>query len=607
VAASAELTDDLRRGRRVVEGLAPEVAIIRDWTPAPDGSRRWQLTLELHPTGLGSVHPVAASTRWVLLADATYPRGAIQVFPAKEGGITVTFPHQLANGYGDPDMPWRSGLICLVDTINGHANAMATLDPADAVSRLAWWVWRALEWLRAASRGELLKPGEPFELPVFGQQSSTKPILAFREGPAQLATWQSAPRSGLADLVPVSDGRYALAVRSFRSLAVRDVARPEWAGVLRDAKDGRKGGWVRFDALPVIAPWQAPTTWGELVELARAEGWDMVAELRGVTAALRDGRSHLLLVGFPVPRLFDGADDTQYWMAVKLPVLTATKAAKTPMPGFRTQNAGWYADRKLGVLHDDARLDWVRTENWHPDELGNRGRYDGGLRSANVALIGAGALGSMLASHLVRAGVARLDIIDPGILEAGNVVRHILTLNELGQSKAMAVAERLAEASPNVTVTGHLDMFAPDLEATGNALRAADVIIDATADDAVLSAMGAYDWAGDKRFVSIALSYAAEHLYAYFVDGRTFPADECEAALRPWIDRLTKGPEELPWEGIGCWHSVFPARADDIGLLAATASRLIDDRLRTSVSAPELAVFERTKDGIARAPALQSP
>src|SRR5699024_6901535 len=106
---------------------------------------------------------------------------------------------------------------------------------------------------------------------------------------------------------------------------------------------------------------------------------------------------------------------------------------------------------------------------------------------------------------------------------------------------------------------------------------------------------------------SISLSYAAEYLYAYFADGRTFPADDCEAALRPWIDATAKRPDELPWEGIGCWHSVFPARADDIALLAATASRLIDDRLRTSVGAPELAVFQRTSEGIARAAAPESP
>lgn len=606
MAASAELTEDLRRGRRALEELAPEVSIIRDWSPASDGSRRWQLILDLTPKDLGSVDRVPQVTRWVVLADASYPRGTIQVFPAKEGGISSTFPHQLANDEGDPEKPWRSGLICLVDTVSGHANAMATADPSDPRTRLAWWAWRALEWLRAASRGELLKAGEPFELPVFGQQSSTRPILAFREGPAQLATWTRAPRSGLVDLAPVSDGRYALAARSFRSLAAREIARPEWAVQLQEAKEGRKGAWVRFDRLPVVSPWQAPTTWGELIELAGNEGWDLIAELRGLTAALRDGRSHLLLVGFPIPRLVDGPDDTHYWVAAKLPPLTGTKAAKTPMPGFRTQNAGWYADRKLGVLHDDVRLDWVRTENWHPDELGNRGRYEGGLLGARVALIGAGALGSMLAAHLVRAGVESLDIIDPGMLEAGNLVRHILTLNELGRPKAIAVAEHLANASPNVTVTGHFDMFMPEDDATSEALEAAQIIIDATADDAVLGAMSAYEWRGDKRFVSISLSYAAQHLYAYFADGPSFPGEDCEAALRPWIDRSAKRPDELPWEGIGCWHSVFPARADDIGLLAATASRLIDDHLRTTGRPSELVVFQRTTDGIVRAAAPES-
>lgn len=35
----------------------------------------------------------------------------------------------------------------------------------------------------------------------------------------------------------------------------------------------------------------------------------------------------------------------------------------------------------------------------------------------------------------------------------------------------------------------------------------------------------------------------------------------------------------MPWEGIGCWHPVFPARADDIALNAALAVKFIESFL----------------------------
>jgi molybdopterin/thiamine biosynthesis adenylyltransferase len=79
------------------------------------------------------------------------------------------------------------------------------------------------------------------------------------------------------------------------------------------------------------------------------------------------------------------------------------------------------------------------------------------LADRHVLLVGAGALGSQIAAMLARAGVGALDIIDPDMLEAGNVVRHELTLREAGFPKAEALGAHVAALNPHLkTRVSHL-------------------------------------------------------------------------------------------------------------------------------------------------------
>ena len=131
-----------------------------------------------------------------------------------------------------------------------------------------------------------------------------------------------------------------------------------------------------------------------------------------------------------------------------------TSALRRRIPGFRTKTAAWLTDRQTGALAADAPLLWVRSENWYPDELAARGRFEGGLADRAVVLLGAGAFGSVLGDLLVRGGVHDLAVFDAGRLEAGNLARHDLTLLELRSNKAEALAAHLNTVSPSARVVG---------------------------------------------------------------------------------------------------------------------------------------------------------
>lgn len=599
MAVSAEPPGQLDDARRALDDLGREVDDIGRWERTPD-DRAWCLGLALSPNDLDATGPIPAKTWWFITVADDYPAGKIKIWPAKTGGITETFPHQNPNAPGKEDEPWRSGWICVADSVRGHKLAVADVEPRTSYHRLVWNVWRALEWLRRASRHELLKDGEPFEMPVFGQYNTTPTAIAFVEGPETFDAWtKTRATEGLADLVEVvrRDGRKILLVSGWRDVAKRALFAPALGTKLTALAASETAVWIRFDGLLVRPPWRAPQTWQEIREFASEREPDFDARLRRATSPIRDGKSHIILMGFPVSKIMGNEPSVIVWVALRTR-LEPDKVQKTPVNGFRTQKAAWMKDRRWGVLTDATPVEWLETQNWHPDELATRGRFSE-LVHRKVLLIGAGALGSILAETLVRAGVLDIAVMDSGTLEAGNLARHRLTMADIDSAKAPALAARLSDLSPSVRTTGFCQDFPPpmnDAEARG-AVTAADVIIDTTGSPDVGTAMSQYAWGRDRVFVSISLSFGAEKAYLYTATGNTFPVADFEAAIAPWLAADERPIEDFPHEGTGCFSPVFPAREDDIDLLAAVAARRIDTQLVEGIEGPALTVYSRQPNG----------
>jgi molybdopterin/thiamine biosynthesis adenylyltransferase len=103
------------------------------------------------------------------------------------------------------------------------------------------------------------------------------------------------------------------------------------------------------------------------------------------------------------------------------------------------------------------------------------------LLGSSVAIIGIGALGTVIANHLVRSGVGYIRLIDRDLVEWSNLQRQILFTEEdarLQLPKAMAAQKRLKEINSTITV----DAVIADVN-LGNAeelLAGMDVIVDGT-------------------------------------------------------------------------------------------------------------------------------
>jgi hypothetical protein len=204
-----------------------------------------------------------------------------------------------------------------------------------------------------------------------------------------------------------------------------------------------------------------------------------------------------------------------------------------------------------------------------------------------------GALGSVLAEMLVRAGVYDITLVDGELLEAGNVCRHTATLSQVGTSKVAVVAERLRQISPAARVTEIPNALQSSATAIVQEFDNFDVIIDCTASDAVLAVLASAWWPIPRIFASFSIGYAGKRVFSFGMSGHQFPQDEFATNLRPWLeqDGNTWDASEEVLEGAGCWSPLFPARYDDIVLAASTCVKELELLVAKRPLAPRFRVF----------------
>jgi hypothetical protein len=183
----------------------------------------------------------------------------------------------------------------------------------------------------------------------------------------------------------------------------------------------------------------------------------------------------------------------------------------------------------------------------------------------------------------------------------GNLVRHILTIKDLECPKAQNLAERLNLVSPHVEVEAVSESLENCLSHRLDQLQQYELMIDCTGSDSVLHRLESLQWDGLHYIVSFAVGLGAKRLYCMTSFCNHFPLQPYQQALSPWLEKDINewGDQELPREGVGCWHPVFPARADDIWLMAANAVKEMEGYLKYETKTSILTVYEQTyKDGI---------
>lgn len=565
-----QIPEPLRIGRRALDSL-PGVTLIEDWAQAQSGQWALEISLDI---GAKASKDIPSETRWYVVSSSSYPDGRMEVYPARSGGITTTFPHQSHNSLSrEEDRAWTRGNLCLTHPAAGVLRNMSQSEPMDADTRLRWRIERALEWLELAASGNLSKPGDPYEVPPL--PTSGTEMVAFNEGADTFPIWIATKacfgvfRSKLLNPSPT-----IRIVSSFFDGAGRPILEPSWGRLVRKDKQQEAGLWIKLLDEPVIDHWHVPDTWEQLFELLARKSISLDQVFRDTYGHFRNASAPLMALGFPIPETVSGSHLQLHWFFIQLPVLRARgerkKQHRYPKAVF------WERNHTLNL---SGPIDWIASENWSPETLGSRGRLPAKLTTRSVLLLGAGALGATLAELLVRCGVQKLAIVDGDVFAAGNLVRHTLDISDIGHGKATALAQHLNRVSPHADVEGFDSRFsADDAKMRSLALEQA-LVIDCTAEDGVAKALETIEWNSETLLCSFSIGYGADRLYAYAQKGR-FDSSHFFSVISSLLsDDLEKhGPETFPREGIGCWHPVFPARVERVTQATSKAIGFLAER-----------------------------
>lgn len=542
---------------------------------------------------------IRATTDWFILIPREYPWGEISIFPAKVNGIEKTFPHQSYNHYGEEEVNWRTGKLCVDTGVRALSRQAFDQEPYEASERLVWRVKRAVKWLSMAAENTLAFEGEPFELPDW-PDSPIITALSFLEDHRSFKKWaKTESMCGIVVLQGVLDTGI-LVIDEFRDAGNNTIFENKWGRLISlDEASPETGIWIRFEQVPVLPPWQAPVNWEELNQVAKMQGRNLYELLEPVYHRIRDGKRHICLIGFPIPERVGEPSSQMFWQPLILPIASHGDFYRKH-GGYLKNERGYWARDRMEVLRGNRKIEWLKSENWSKDELSSRGRFPGPIHNKKIAVIGAGALGSCVTEILVRSGVEDLVIVDYDHLSAGNLVRHTLTMAEVNQNKAFSLTKRLNTISPHAKVT-HMEQAFHFAHKNENPLDNCDIIVDTTGSDETIFHLENYEWKTERFFVSFSIGLEAKRLFCFASVGETFHGDKFLGGLSPilkqqWQEQRDAG-KELPREYLGCWNPVFPARADDIWMLSSVAIKYLVDSYLELPNNPHFVVFQQQIGG----------
>ena len=520
---------------------------------------------------------------WYITIEEIFPAGKIKIFPAVKGGIIDTFYHQSNNGTISDNGLWRNGDVCLKDPLEYMADI--NREPLNAMDRIHWNIERLLLWIYKAEKDCLVTNKDRFELPDV--KKSYNIDIIFNEDEISYMQWEdSGAKSGIVKLKGGENNQYF--VQTFYDLKNNISVENVWGGYVNKQKDDFITGiWIALDKIPVINIWQAPNTIAELKNVLEQNGISWEQDIIRLFDKIRDGKRHPFLIGFPIPEKFFGENRNYHWWSWMLPRLSyGNKVHK----GFRPEKKGWHLRDSLLILNENNKIEWSYSQNWNQNQILNRGMFKRRVIRKKYAIIGAGAIGSMVSELLVRSGVWKLLIMDGDILSVGNLSRHTLAIKDINHAKATGLKERLESINSHVRVEIVNEYLSYN---NLDALTTCDVIIDCTAKDSVIDVLSKIKT--EKIISSISVGFKAERLYFVYYKGKEFNENVFSQQMLELIqkDKKKMNIENLPWDGVGCWNPVFPALGYDMYMAASVAVEMMTKLIINDSEHKYTCVFEK--------------
>lgn len=432
------------------------------------------------------------------------------------------------------------------------------------------YVRHAYRWISDAQSGTLVAPDQRYEFPH---------LLTPRMGDKDTKVYAEGGSAMLPVVRGLGHGRALL--NRVKSDAVRDglhrlveLRRPgrgddpwKWNSGLREGIFGTEelAGWAAwaFVGDPVVEePHRPAVSWEDLSDRNQ----------RNVIAALRDASRFehqlpLLLLAFAVPETWGGPPESVVWQAVDLSGF-GPEVFERPN-GFRTSSDLRRWPRVRRFLGENRDLRWLSCTDISKEAIAIRSGSSTGedLSELRVAVLGVGAVGSVLAKSLSKLGLAHLLLVDKERLEPGNLVRHEGLAFQVEEPKVASMNVLLLPPH-GTTVEGLNKDVIGNWTEVEDRLAEFDVIMDATGSIGVHEILSSSTKLGGKALAWCYVKPGPDFgLLALRRPGSSATLSEAERRLEEEVGTETwerfraeaDDRDRLVWPEPGCYHPTFRA------------------------------------------------
>lgn len=356
---------------------------------------------------------------------------------------------------GTPHVQWGR-YVCLYQSVE------AEWRPADGMYGL---MERVDQWLAAAGEGQLDPDDAPLHPPVAYTEVDTRIVVRADAPDTGGELW-----IGRADLQPVHVTR-------------RDLV--GWVPISRWNDVPQTGLPAVAILLADVLPAEYPSNVNDLIDSIENAGvpFGMIWTALRLSADLGPaGEPGYMVLGAPMRRKAAGEPLRQH--------LTIWELEPDALERIRAYERGGEDEaanrRKVAEWMVTAKVGWCAVLENRPEIVNRRdkGAVLERVAGRRIALLGCGALGSAVAESVVRAGAAKLRLLDNGVVRPGILVRQRYANADIGIGKAAALKARL----DGLGLGCEIDICTVNLRAAvldKVADLEPDLVIDATASKAV--------------------------------------------------------------------------------------------------------------------------
>ncbi len=220
---------------------------------------------------------------------------------------------------------------------------------------------------------------------------------------------------------------------------------------------------------------------------------------------------------------------------------------------------------------------WHKTNNCSYNRFFGRGKLSDNLTEKNILLVGCGAIGSNLATILVRGGVKKITLVDFDIVESGNICRANYNLFSIGESKVGNLKLTLETISPHIIVKicGEIPNLIKNTKEYNDLkklLQENDIIFDCSVDEELSFLFDEMDL--NIPIFNLSITNKAKELVC--ISGRNIYENKYRMLLH------LPHEEAKFYEGLGCQYPTFEASYLDIQSLLTYAVKNIELQLNES-------------------------